>query len=198
MIHRPRRLTTHSSTSKTDDLIHLWILRLLVPLGAYREIVKPEFITDDSLAEAIGLGKWVDCKNSDFDPKLVRDELRRLHIQAEKNLRGAIVPPELAGNVKRMAELVGLSAVDCRILEFAVLIHNERLLNDAADKLGDLSSAKLFHALSILLELSETEIRAALSPQGTLAKSGLVSVDRAVTRPLRKRALRQEKHRSGP
>lgn len=183
MIRRSRR--SSSTTEKIDDLICLWLLRMLIPLGAHQELIGPNFIKDDALAIAIGFGKWIDCEDGNFDPKVARIELRRLHTQAEKNLRGSVAPSALASNISRLSTLVGLSTTDCRILEFAVLIHNERLLDDTADKLGNLSSAKVFHVLSILLGLPEAEIRSALSPQGTLAQSGLVSVDRNGARMLR-------------
>lgn len=64
-------------------------------------------------------------------------------------------------------------------------IQNERLLDDTADWLGQLSSVKVFHALSVILDLPEPEIRASLSAQGILARSGLVSVDRSGTSTLR-------------
>jgi SpoVK/Ycf46/Vps4 family AAA+-type ATPase len=84
-----------------------------------------------------------------------------------------------------LAALVSLSDTDCRILEFSVMIHSEQVLDDAADWLGRLSTMKLFHALSVLLDISENMIRAALSPQGILARSGLLSVERSNNSMLR-------------
>jgi hypothetical protein len=80
--------------------------------------------------------------------------------------------------MRRLQELVALSDTDCRILEFAVLIHSERILDDLADELGPLSTIKMFHVLSVLLGIPESDIRTALSSQGVLARAGLVSVER--------------------
>ena len=84
----------------------------------------------------------------------------------------------------RLAELVGLTDTDCRILELAVVLQNERLLNDTADSLGPLSFVKTFHVLSLLLDLPEPQIRASLNSQGSLARSGLLSMDRGGTERL--------------
>lgn len=81
-------------------------------------------------------------------------------------------------NIEQLSKLVGLNNVDCRILEFAVAIHNERLLDDAADWLEQLSTVKVFHALSVILNLPEHDIRASLSAQSILARSGLLAVER--------------------
>ncbi len=166
-------------------IIHLWLLRLLVPLGGHRDFINQHGFSNDALAEMLGLGEWVDPASHDFEPKLVQVELRKLHQTGERKLRNSVPPACLSGNVARLSTLVGLSETDCRILEFAVLIQNERLLDDTADWLGQLSSVKVFHALSVLLEIPEHEIRASLSAQGILAKSGLVSVDRSGTSTLR-------------
>jgi len=166
-------------------IVHLWLLRLLVPLGGHREFINRDGFGNDKLAEVLGLGEWINPAPRDFYPKAVRAQLRKLYQAGERKLRGAERPSCLSSNVKRLAELVGLSDNDCRILEFVVLIQNERLLDDTADWLGQLSSVKVFHALSALLDLPEREIRSSLSTQGILHRSGLVSVDRNGTSTLR-------------
>ena len=168
-----------------DPIILLWLLRILVPLGGHREFVRSHGFNNDTLAEVIGLGHWIDPSPNDFDLKAARSELRLLHLKAEKQWAKAPLPACLRNNVRQLSDLVGLSTTDCRILEFAVSIHNERLLDDTADWLGQISSVKVFHALSAILNLPEPEIRASLSAQGTLARSGLVSVDRSGTSTLR-------------
>ena len=168
-----------------DPIILLWLLRILVPLGGHREFVRSHGFNNDTLAEVIGLGHWIDPSPNDFDLKAARSELRLLHLKAEKQWAKAPLPACLRNNVRQLSDLVGLSTTDCRILEFAVSIHNERLLDDTADWLGQISSVKVFHALSAILNLPEPEIRASLSAQGTLARSGLVSVDRSCTSTLR-------------
>ena len=203
MARRPPRYA--SNAFDPDPIIRLWLLRILVPLGGHRAFVSSHGFNNDALAEVLGLGHWVDpaqfdvpdflrrpstahgadLESNDFDPKAAQSELRLLHKKAEKQWVNAPLPDCLGSNVRQLSDLVGLSPADCRILEFAVLIHNERLLDDAADWLGQLSSVKVFHALSTLLGLPEPEIRASLSAQSILARSGLVSVDRNGTSTLR-------------
>lgn len=188
-----------------DPIVRLWLLRILVSLGGHREFIRNHGFNNDTLAEVLGLGHWVDpgqvdvpdflrrsskanhgdLEKSDFDPKAVQSELRLLHQKAEKQWANAPLPDCLRTNVRQLSDLVGLSPADCRILEFAVLIHNERLLDDAADWLGQLSSVKVFHFLAAILGLPESEVRASLSAQGLLTRSGLVSVDRTGTSTLR-------------
>ena len=166
-------------------IIKLWLLRILVPLGGHRDFITQHGFNSDSLAETLGLGDWVDPEDRDFNPRTVRTELRAIHQKAEKKAKSETVPECLQQNVTRLSKLVGLSETDCRILEFAVLIHNERLLDDTADWLGHISSVKVIHALSVILALPESDIRASFSSSGVLASSGLVSLDRKGTSQLR-------------
>lgn len=168
-----------------DPIIHLWLLRILVALGAHREFMPRHGFNSDPLAEMLGLGHWIDPSPIDFDPKAVMSELRLLHQKAEKQWAKIPLPACLRSNVVRLSDLVGLSATDCRILEFAVSIQNERILDDTADWLGQLSSVKLCHVLSVILALPEPEIRSSLGAQGLLARSGLVSMARNGTSTLR-------------
>ena len=171
--------STSSLLPETPAIVRLWMLRLLVPLGGHHSFVSNRGFSNDALAELLGLGEWIDPEDREFNPVKVRAELRRLHQEGESKLAGAAMPACLRANVNRLSELVGLSATDCRILEFAVLVQNERLLDDAADWMGVLSSVKLFHVLSVLLGLPVHDVRVALGAQSVLARSGVVAMERS-------------------
>jgi len=176
---------SESVSSNVPSLVHLWILRLLVPLGGHRQLIGQNGYMNDSVADALGLDQSLDAFTGDLNLKTVRAKLRQLHAANERKSRTTVVPLCLRTNVARLARLIGLSETDSRILEFTVLIQAERLLDDTADFLGQLTTLKTIHILSVLLNLPEPEIRASLSPQGLLAKSGLLSVDRCGTSTLR-------------
>lgn len=186
---RHHRSRSHRDPQDVSPAVRLWLLRLLVPLGAHREFIQRSGFGNDALAHAIGLGAFVDPEDLEFDAEAVRRRLRKLHQEAERTIgddggaNGAKgdsdMPAFLARNIARLAEVVGLSALDCRILAFVVLLKNERLLDDTADWLGSLSAAKVFDTLAVLLDEPEPAVRAALGPHGVLARSGLVSIDRS-------------------
>ncbi len=176
---RNRHLSPSHHASEVPPIVQLWLVRLLIGLGTHREFIGEDSFSNDSTAQAIGLGDWIDCSRQAFDRKAVLADLRKVHKEMESSLCNSTVPATLRSNVDRLAKLVGLGATDCRILEFAVLIRSESVLDEACDRLGTLTSIKVFHALSILLDIPETEIRAALNANAILGKSGLVAVDRS-------------------
>ncbi len=175
-----RRSKTGPTTQAIPDIVRLWLLRLLGPLGAQRRLFSDFGIQEPQLLEAIGLGELLE--NGEDDKGLVRliaAQIRVLHLAAERKARS--VPPVLAGNIERIAHLVGLTPTDCRLLEFALYLHGEVLLTVAAMGLGELNSAGAIRALSLLLDLDEVELRVALSPEGALARSGLLTFNREGT-----------------
>lgn len=173
-----RRAAISYNPGSIEPIIRLWLLRVLVPLGGYRQFLHPHGFNNDTLAEVIGLGHWIDSETREFDQKAVQSELRQLHQKAERQWYGERQSTFLSQNIDQLSNLVGLSTIDCKVLEFTVSIHNERLLDDASEWLGDLSSVKIIHALSIILDLPEADIRTSLSATGILARSGLVMMDR--------------------
>ena len=174
MIVRRQR---HKKATEFVPIMRLWLLRLLVPIGAQRQFISHVGFNDDSTAELLGLQEWVGVEAREFDLKLVRAALRKLHESAEVKLQNAAVPECLRDNIARIAKLVNLSETDCRILEFAVMVRCEPTLENMSGELGSLSKVRVFQTLSMLLDIAEHEIRAALSTQGILAKSGLVSLE---------------------
>ncbi len=180
-----RQFLSQQSLADLPPIVHRWLLRMLVPLGGQKEFIGTHGFQNDSLAELIGLADMIDPPSGEFNLIGARKKLRQLHVACECSADPMAVPSCLQTNVARLANLVGLSATDCRILEFTVLIHTERILDDTGDWLGQMSSLKLMNALSTLLALPEKDVRTALSAQGLLAKSGLLSVERCGTSTLR-------------
>ncbi len=175
---RRRRFARATTPGEVPPILVLWLLRLLVPMGGQRYFIGPNSFSDDALAEVLGLDHWVDLAECEFDQRAVRMELRGLYLEAEQELGSANVPDRLGGNVARLAELVGLSDTDCRVLEFAVMMRTERPLDEAVDLFGIVSSTRVFRMVSEVLALPEPDVRSAMSAQGTLARSGLLAIER--------------------
>ena len=130
-------------SAAVEPLVRLWLLRLLVPLegASYGWIVGHRCIVhnwdvDDFksfayFAKIFDTGnEWYKKPHSREDPlpRMALACLRKLHKEAEKTSRNVKAPGVLTGRIAHLARLVGLSATDCRILEFAVLLHCDELL----------------------------------------------------------------------
>lgn len=182
-----RRAANNHFCTEISPLLRLWMLRVLVPLGGHKKFVCKHGFSHDDLAEMLGLDKWIDPVEQAFDVRKVRNALRRLHQAAEKELYDSAIPEYLSDNLNRLAELVGLSATDCRILEFTVLMSSVGVLDDPIDCLGYLSMTAVFRVLSIILDIPEQEVRQSLSAQSALSRSGLLTLERNGNASLRGR-----------
>lgn len=197
---RRHRRNTHNCSGPIlgDPVVKLWLLRILVPLGGHKKFVNRMMVENDDLCCAVGLGHWVDSpdgpapkdpetdlfldikESSDFPYSQFMAELRDAHRKAERQLGKMPLPGYLQTNIERLSGLVSLNELEGRLLGFAIVIHNERLLDDVADYLGhDLSSIKVCHVLSVLLGASVKEIRAALHSNGVLKRAGLVTLEKS-------------------
>jgi len=175
---RSRSAYNASLVKEIDSINELWMLRILIPLSGYKVFVMRNGFSKDAVARLLGLGDWLDNDDLDFDSAAVRAQLRELHVAAETRAARLAPPPGLRANMTRLSQLVGLSEVDCRILEFAALLHHDRVLDDCADTLGQLNSLKAVDALATVLDLDRRCVQSALGSQGVLARSGLLSFDR--------------------
>lgn len=177
----PKHHNSKTNNLKNIDITpitRLWLLRLLVPLGMHQEFIGRHGFVCEKSAVKLGLEQWVDPEDKDFDPKLVRNELRELHNSAELNANKIAIPKILSKNICQLQKLIGLSDVDCRILEFVAIIHNERIFEDATDNLGALSSRNVFYNLSILLDICESDICESLKAKSILNKSGIITLSK--------------------
>lgn len=184
-MHRKYSFKNTWELTKVEPPVRLWLLRLLVPMGVCNNLLpagnKFNYEGDEylfhSLAETFDTEKeWYTKSNYGINPKKVFKCLHKLYVAEEKNPGKANAPGILATNVERLSEVAGLSPTDCRILEFTVLIYSVEILDAACDQLGELSLAKLFKVLSMLLDLPVADIRRSLSKKGSLFKSGLLAL----------------------
>ena len=166
-----------------DPLVCLWVWRILVPLGGHRDLIKERRFSDDDIARMVGLEHWLDTEE-EWDSKAVTRELHALHRQRNERLSHPQPSGYLQRNITRLVKRVGLSKVEARILEFAVLLHGNSLLDDAADLLGEISTAKVPSTLAKLLDIPEEAVKAALDTHGALHQSGVLMLDRSGDRRL--------------
>lgn len=195
VIRRRHRSRAIVPSAAAEPIVRLWILRMLVSLGGHKKFISQHGLTEDSLAKALGLAHWLDPDESDhelpspesreFNSRGCLVELRAIHRQAEKQSGNIELPIPLGRNVARLAKLLDLSPADVDTLAFAVLVHNDPLLQTATVFLGpELSFVQVCHTLSVILGLSEADVHAALHARSVLVRTGLVSLDCDRTIPL--------------
>ena len=192
-------MNTRTSTAQTErepfvlesrkaatPIVRLWLLRMLVPLGAHKEFM--EIVSEhsereeDLIIQTLGLEHEIEQEeNDEFDKNSALKALSKLHEAAEKELKNAKVPDPLANNIKQVAKLAKLSETDCRILEFLTLLHTERPLAYVVNHFAPLDDLwdhqDVVSVLSVLLALPQDEICSSLAKNSVLTKLGLAKLD---------------------
>ncbi len=158
--------------SHAKPLLTLWMLRFLFPLGAHRKLINDKGVNNNEVMEFLGF----DCKNPDINELVT--QLKALNKRYESMADTILVPEPLRTNILHLKDSLKLNDTECNLISFAVLINSFPLLGEVADWYGaNLPTRKYMYALSIVLSEPETALRQALSKQGVLSKSNLVSVD---------------------
>lgn len=173
-----RRFPMKRISHELPQPVQLWILRALVHLGAHKEMCSKHGISHDEMAAAIGLGKWIDSDETYSQTAVLTDLKKRLKKVSSIDIQEADFPSNLNSNVRKLAAITGLSDVDCLVLRFVIWSKSEPLLENALDWLGDITSLRLNHALSVVLDLPTETLRATVRPEAPLIRSGLIRIDR--------------------
>jgi len=151
----------------------LWICRALV--------AQPELL--DSRAALLGVARrlldgWPELHASGEGAPILR-RLQALLPQLETH---AAPSPALRANIGRLAEVFGFSPLERQVLELAVLLQTDALLQTFASALGEQDGEDLQRLLTAMLSVGADALTAALSPAARLQGSGLLDVREGPTR----------------
>lgn len=180
-VHYPPSALLASPGTKLETmtaLSRLWALRLLVPLGAHRQLLFQDGFQNDLLGRALGQDDESDDQADGRGLNERLAELRRLHRAAERKRQQCSLPPQLDRNLDRLISTLPLSPLERRVLAFAVLLYSDSLLEAVSSGLGYISTSVAYQVLAVLLDSDTSAIRTSLSANGALASSGLLKFER--------------------
>jgi SpoVK/Ycf46/Vps4 family AAA+-type ATPase len=168
-----------SNSLGINDMIRLWLFRLMVPLGGYKLLLRKNDFRDDDLAKALGFNDYFAGSSSiKYDQFEIKNQLFNDWESAEKNkVVFEFKNAELERNLKSLSNLVGLNKTELAMVMFAVCVHNNQILENACSMLGTQNIRTLVRVFGICLDTPEPEIRKALHPGSLLSTSGILSVD---------------------
>jgi len=169
---QPHRITRLNHAP--HPLVLRWALRILGPLGGARALVTSRCIPE-SISALIGI------KDSEVDlsAAAIIATVNKTCKRAEAKGPLPAAPADLLANVAELQLLIGLTDLDCRILEFAALIHSNTLLDEVGELLQNLTTQKLVRVLAVCLGRAEPAVQDALKSDSALGRTGLVDVNRA-------------------
>ena len=161
------------------DKISLWMLRIILNLGAGREFIdKDNRFHRDDIAYFLEAGKYVDMDSDNFKRNEVLTILKRNHVKLEKRKRFTS-SKILSKNIKQISRLMNLNYVEEQIVEFVVLVNQYEVLDDATDLLGNnLNTTQAKKAFSTILNIPLKDINEAFKSNSKLNKSSIVMINK--------------------
>lgn len=180
MLSRETRRQKHDHLSQVTEqkvpvCVKRWSAHCLLNFGK-NKIVRRHGIEHQEVLQAIGMGEWLDKDVESVDKSEFIQALGHQYslLQAECHSHSNHY---LKSNLKKVARLLGLNTVEVSVLEFAIYLNSESILQSATEVIGELNALRMFGVLSGMLDIQEVSIREALSFEGRLARSGLLEID---------------------
>lgn len=163
-----KKLPPGKPTTERRDVVALWTLRMLG-----HRVLAPGQMRDP------WLGDMFESAGLDLDAESI--DRRKLHAIAKADARWlTLAGPDrnldLIANATALGELLGLDALETELLAFAAAIQLEEGVAHALKLLTGVrqDATALVLALAPVLAVTPTQLRAALRPEGTLNRTGLV------------------------
>jgi len=168
------------------DKVTWWVLRTILLLGVSRKFLdyRGGFFRDD-VAYFLGLGRYVELDDPVNHRQEVLEHLRRLYRGVEKKapLGSSKI---LTKNIQQISTLMELTHYEEQILEFAILLDQYDILEDATDLLGDsLNSRQTQTALARILDIPLPEIQAVFRSDARLVRSSILTINKGLNHYLK-------------
>lgn len=168
--------TVVKPTESLEETIKLWVLRILFKQNAIGRVVGLSGFTDPDIESLFNLEGWGDKREGGFDKKLVIADLHKQYLAYEERSNSIFSCPTLSYNIEQLAKVFNLSEVEKKILDFAVILYNEDVLDAACSFMSSLSASRVNKALASILDCDELDVSKALSVESRLIRTGLIQL----------------------
>jgi SpoVK/Ycf46/Vps4 family AAA+-type ATPase len=168
----------HEITTTMPSVAILWALRGLVHLKTIDQFVGTDGFSNHDLATQLGVDDFSpEIGSRDYDRSKIKQILRDKLAIAEKQLAHHQIPEALANNMARLREITGMTDLECRILEFAIMSDCCRPMDNFTGIASNITASDVPKHLAAYLAVPSKDVYRALSRKSALAKSGLLGID---------------------
>lgn len=190
-----RKTPNANAVPACGALARLWGLRMLVELGAVRSVLRFIDADSDLLSELLDVFELPElleiCERMDaFEENqcaskeersvvYLRREVPRAFRRCLKNLTEPTSDEQgvFEHNLNLLARTLGLNSTERLLMHFGLLLTQLGWFCKLGKALGNTSKHAHINKLSRILRVPADEIRAALAPDGTLLRSGLLRLN---------------------
>ena len=147
-----------------QDKISLWILRIIFKLNTqYKFLDNRNCFKTNIVTLYLGLEKYVNMDTEEFTRSEIFAKLQAQYTRLEKS-KYFTSSKTLTNNITKLSKLIGLNDYEEQILEFAILLDQYDILENATDLAGNrLNSKGAIKAISAILDIPQKAVADAFS-----------------------------------
>ncbi len=165
---------THK-VSNNDVLLRLWNLRVLVRLNIFNRFFdRYGGLHDPETMHILGLSEFQ--QDEGVDKKVIFSTLRD-RLNTLEGDTPTLSNDVFSTNIATLQKSLGLTQCEIDILRFAIASSSSTGFNMVLETLGEMSNEQIRHTLSVILNVSRSEIDNALRANGALISSGLLRIN---------------------
>lgn len=166
---RPMSELLQTFPTPYSRMLALWVLRIFSPSLGRRHFMQASGYREDEIAEFLGLPASVDASSAPSIGRKMDDMCAQL-----ESAGGGDFPAELADNISRFGDVLGLNRIEKAITGFFVCREFEMCLDDSLRLTSHMLACKPERFLSKVLCLHHEEVVKALGKSGKLMRGGIL------------------------
>ncbi len=162
-------------TSGGDPLLMLWNLRILIRLNVFNRFFdRYGGLHDPETMHVLGLSAFLQDEN--IDKKTMFSNLANTLKTLESDTPTA--PRDIfSANITILQKSLNLTQCEIDILRFVIVSGSSAGFNMVVETLGEMSNEQIRQTLSVILNVSRSEIENAMRSNGALISSGLLRIN---------------------
>ena len=146
-IETPSILQQNQIDPKTADLLRAWVWQMMLPLGGQSDFIGEHGFDDESVANLLQATQWFSDADA-YEPVAARAHMKKHFLKWQKTIQWDEVYQNgvaevLQQNIQAWQQLLGLNAVESKILTFVILMYQTNVLSQAAQFMGELNSRQV-------------------------------------------------------
>lgn len=156
-------------------LVQLWTLRILIAVVSNGAVVDPLGFVSEKQAKALGLKHDADGHFTPANVTQLRSDLTE-KLYALESAQGSVSGRQLyCRGLASLSAALGMSEVEADVLEFACASSMEVVLKEALARFEEVDQHVAMDLVAEALGHDISDVKAALSRQGILARSGVLT-----------------------
>lgn len=176
-------ISGNMKNNQVNDLIRLWVCRIVIRANAIKRFVWRKGLGDIELADFLELHKWGDKALSKTDQADVRRQLEVFLQRLEGRRKPVAMPVRVRRNLALFSKFIKLSKAQAEIVGFLAFYESREILRETFKLFDHIDRIEFARLVGYAIGVPQKTVMTALSPTGPLLRSGFLGWQRGEEGP---------------